>query len=283
MNNFLQRILSTVIICSLAIPFVLYVENGVVYLFFPFAIAGLFEYTLLCTTYLTEPFFAYVESRNSPTLWDILIRVTFSSFPILIFLKHRFLTPDFVSEAVVFCFHYLLMFPQISDFHVQFEETLIGIIWICPSVIICMQYGLEDPMKLIIICTMTWMADGGGMIFGKIFGNTISQPSFMNFLQKISPNKTIEGIFGGYIFSILSAYGFSFIPLKFEANLFVLCIICATMGQIGDLVESAFKRWKGIKDSRMFWTPLHYFGGIMDRCDSIFFALPATYLYLKGF
>ncbi|OPX31142.1 MAG: hypothetical protein B1H40_04460 [Candidatus Latescibacteria bacterium 4484_181] len=58
----------------------------------------------------------------------------------------------------------------------------------------------------------------------------------------------------------------------------VLGFIIAIGSQLGDLIESLFKRDAGVKDSSRI-IPGH--GGVLDRFDSVFCALPLAYLYLK--
>ncbi|WOO87367.1 phosphatidate cytidylyltransferase [Mollicutes bacterium LVI A0039] len=113
-------------------------------------------------------------------------------------------------------------------------------------------------------------------------------------LSKISPNKTIEGSVGGLLLSpfatiavmkivhlLLANVTISFIPFDFStlvnynpfSSLFILIIVSfviAILGQIGDLVESYFKRSAEIKDSGFI---VYGHGGILDRIDSWIFPM----------
>lgn len=113
-------------------------------------------------------------------------------------------------------------------------------------------------------------------------------------LSKISPNKTIEGSIGGILLSPfatilvmyivefgLSGLSLSFVPFDFStlgnynpfATLIMLVIVSfviAILGQVGDLVESYFKRSSGIKDSGKI---VYGHGGILDRVDSWIFPI----------
>ncbi|MEO8232640.1 MAG: phosphatidate cytidylyltransferase, partial [Ignavibacteriota bacterium] len=103
---------------------------------------------------------------------------------------------------------------------------------------------------MIIICTTTWMGDGGGYIIGRILGGKIFyEMECWRFIRAMSPSKTIEGSLGYLAFSLTFAYisTFFYHKISFE-KIIVLGFICGIFGQIGDLVESAFKRRKGIKD-----------------------------------
>ena len=116
-------------------------------------------------------------------------------------------------------------------------------------------------------------SDIGGFIFGKIFKG----PK----LTKISPNKTISGTIGSFIFCLISLFLFINISdldleLNFKNILFILII--SLISQIGDLFISYLKRKAKIKDTGNL-LPGH--GGVLDRLDGIIFALPFSYFLLK--
>ena len=108
------------------------------------------------------------------------------------------------------------------------------------------------------------MSDIGGLVFGKIFKGKK--------LTKISPNKTIAGSVGSFIFSMI------LIPIFYEylTNQNLQCIIIITIlislgSQLGDLFISVLKRKAKVKDTSDI-LPGH--GGILDRIDGIIFAIP---------
>ena len=108
------------------------------------------------------------------------------------------------------------------------------------------------------------MSDIGGIIFGKIFKGKK--------LTKISPNKTISGSFGSFIFSVLT------IPFFYKhqidqtlLNIFLITIIISLTSQLGDLFISHIKRKAKVKDTSDL-LPGH--GGVLDRLDGIIFAIP---------
>ena len=115
------------------------------------------------------------------------------------------------------------------------------------------------------------MSDIGGLVFGKIFKGKK--------LTKISPNKTISGSIGSFIFSIL------LIPFFFKSlidhnllNIFLITIIVSLISQLGDLFISYLKRKAKVKDTSDL-LPGH--GGVLDRIDGIIFAIPlGIYLFI---
>jgi phosphatidate cytidylyltransferase len=118
-----------------------------------------------------------------------------------------------------------------------------------------------------------WLADTFAYAFGTWFGQRKLAP-------QVSPGKTWVGFvfaFPGGLIAALAAY--QFLKGEFALYLIVLASLAATLfGQIGDLIESAIKRDCGVKDSSNL-IPGH--GGVLDRFDSLIFALPAVYLTLK--
>ncbi len=117
-----------------------------------------------------------------------------------------------------------------------------------------------------------WIIDTAAYFVGANFGKHKLSPA-------ISPNKTVEGFVGGFLGAILTAGIFNFIFLKQVgfAHLILPGLVIAFFGQLGDLVESIFKREMGVKDSSNL-IPGH--GGMLDRFDSLVMAAPALYLYL---
>jgi len=112
------------------------------------------------------------------------------------------------------------------------------------------------------------LSDIGGYVFGKIFK--------WKKLTKISPKKTLSGVLGSFIFSLLSIFVANLIlPKEFTINFldpkfFFLAIILSLVAQAGDLTISYFKRLERIKDTGKI-LPGH--GGIFDRIDGLMFAI----------
>ena len=133
----------------------------------------------------------------------------------------------------------------------------------------------EGAVFFLYIISICFFTDIGGYIVGKTVGGKK--------LSKISPNKTISGTIGSFLFSI--------IPLLFLLNIVYLdltpnfsnilfCLLISLVSQLGDLFISFLKRKAKIKDTGKI-LPGH--GGFLDRLDGIIFAVPFSYLLLKFF
>jgi len=118
-----------------------------------------------------------------------------------------------------------------------------------------------------------WLSDTLAMFVGKAFGKRKLAPT-------VSPNKTVAGFIGGMLGGIIVALILKFwrLPEYSLPELFLAGILISLVGQLGDLVESCWKRAIGIKDSSAL-IPGH--GGVLDRFDSLLFAAPALYFYLR--
>ena len=108
------------------------------------------------------------------------------------------------------------------------------------------------------------LSDIGGYIFGKTFkGKKLSM---------ISPNKTISGSFGAFLFSIILVPFFqNYFFFLNMINLFIITIFLSFISQFGDLFISYFKRISDKKDTGNI-LPGH--GGLLDRFDGMLFSLP---------
>ena len=134
-------------------------------------------------------------------------------------------------------------------------------------------HRLEGPIFFLYVISICIFTDIGGYVSGKIIGGKK--------LTKISPNKTISGTIGSFIFSVIPLIlflNFSFLDLEFNLNFIVFGLLVSLISQIGDLFISFLKRKAKIKDTGKI-LPGH--GGILDRVDGIIFAVPFSYILLK--
>jgi len=121
----------------------------------------------------------------------------------------------------------------------------------------------------------TWLNDTLAYGIGKGIGQR-------KLAEAISPQKTYEGFFGALTLSIPFSFFYlkSFLPKVFPLNFILLSVLLTILAQIGDLLESVFKREAKVKDSSNL---LLGHGGFLDRIDSLLFTIPAFYYWLKVF
>ena len=133
--------------------------------------------------------------------------------------------------------------------------------------------GFYDPSIILGCFILIWVNDSFAYIVGKSFGK-------QKLFYSISPHKTVEGFLGGLLFCCISASIVSrYIDDTLSTpNWLIIAIIVSVFGTLGDLIESKLKRESNVKDSGKI-IPGH--GGILDRLDSIIFASPYIYLFLK--
>ena len=135
----------------------------------------------------------------------------------------------------------------------------------------------EKAIWVVYLCTLLLITigmDSGAWFFGKFFGQRKLCP-------QISPNKTLEGLLGGCLVASLISSLFWY---GIVGNITLIQIVClgffGLLSQIGDLVQSKFKREYNVKDSSCL-IPGH--GGIYDRLDSVIFLAPFFTLLIGRF
>jgi phosphatidate cytidylyltransferase len=132
----------------------------------------------------------------------------------------------------------------------------------------------EGLVALILVLLVVWATDIGGYFAGRGIGGPKLWP-------QVSPNKTWSGAIGGFVASLVVAAGFAAFDLGKIAPMFVLGACLSAASQLGDLLESAFKRHFGVKDSSHI-IPGH--GGLMDRLDGYVAAIVVAAIFgiLRG-
>ena len=126
---------------------------------------------------------------------------------------------------------------------------------------------------LLFLFAVLWAGDTAAMGLGSWLGKHKLAPA-------VSPNKSVEGFFGGLLGAlvigiVMYLWKFHDVPVY---HVLILALGCSLFGQLGDLVESMWKRSRGIKDSSAI-IPGH--GGVLDRFDSLLFGAPFMYLYIS--
>jgi phosphatidate cytidylyltransferase len=139
-------------------------------------------------------------------------------------------------------------------------------------ILIANYYDEFNPNILFGAFLLVWVNDTFAYLIGKNFGK-------QKLFSSISPKKTVEGFLGGLLFACVSSFFIAKYSDTLEfTNWLILAIIISVFGTLGDLIESKYKRQAGVKDSGVIM-PGH--GGLLDRLDSIIFAAPFIYLFLR--
>jgi phosphatidate cytidylyltransferase len=129
--------------------------------------------------------------------------------------------------------------------------------------------GTQGPQLLLFALVIIWVGDSGGYFVGRSAGKHLLAPH-------LSPKKTWEGTVASFLGSLIVAVIFARflnVPLP---HLLAMAALGNVAGQVGDLLESAYKRSAGIKDSGSI-LPGH--GGVLDRIDALILAIPVVWYY----
>jgi len=231
------------IICNVEFSRLVNQRSNISYIIFAFLYIYFtyFEYTLISNSFFNE-------SK------DILL--VFSVFVLIFLIRDLFVKknlPKFIARNYIASTFYLSSsFVFIALIPMFFENFNSGII--------------------LGVFVLAWVNDSFAYAIGKNFGK-------QKLFESVSPNKTIEGFFGGLFFTCIGSYAISYFTDSSltNSNWLFISIIVSVFGTIGDLIESKYKRQAKVKDSGII-LPGH--GGLLDRLDSIILASPFIYLFL---
>lgn len=154
---------------------------------------------------------------------------------------------------------------------VSIGVTLLGVLWIgipLAHAVLLRDLPSHGAALLIDVLVGTFVADTAAYATGRMFGSHKIAPN-------ISPNKTIEGLIGGFL---IGTMGFWFAGLYQDwlsgVDALLIGAAVAAVAPMGDLFESMLKRDLGTKDTGTIFGP---HGGILDRLDAVFFTVVVGY------
>jgi phosphatidate cytidylyltransferase len=251
------------IICSLVggIPFLLAINLVIG--------VGLFEFYRMMEAKGIRPFKTVGVTAGLIVSWYVYFQGGFYS--------SLFLTLVLIAIMVLELFR---RDGELAVFHIA--STIFGVFyvaWLGSHIILLRQLGESLPgadlggMFVILAFALAWGTDTGAYFVGNAIGRR-------KLLPRVSPDKTLEGAFGGVAVCLIAAFiaKFTFAPFLGTHDALVLGIISPAMATLGDLVESLMKRDVKVKDTSRA-LPGH--GGMLDRFDSVLFVAPLVYYYLR--
>ena len=196
-----------------------------------------------------------------------------TSFILLAIFSFSYFNKYLLFVVLLFCFYqifyeFFIILRKIlaGKYQIYFVLMLLILLILLSYLVIFVWNSLVngtdlDKIFLLIIILITISSDIGGYIFGKVFKGKK--------LTSISPNKTISGMLGSYVMSIMVVF-FCFKNLIDNSYLLFIIFLVSTISQFGDLFVSYLKRKGNFKDTGEI-LPGH--GGILDRFDGMIFAL----------
>lgn len=123
--------------------------------------------------------------------------------------------------------------------------------------------------EIFYVFLLLWISDSFAYLVGSKFGKRKLAPH-------ISPNKSVEGLIGGVVSTMLVGLVVEYLEPSLRGNWIVVSLIIAILAPVGDLAESKLKRKFKVKDSGNL-IPGH--GGLLDRLDSFIFCIPFVFAY----
>jgi|TARA_B110000977_G_scaffold197459_1_gene280028 phosphatidate cytidylyltransferase len=263
MRELIRRLLTGGVYVFILLAAVFLNSDAFDFLFMAFGLACIYEYKRITKLRGYYLFMAYLA------LWWFFIYLIQNKFTIGILLGATLIINSFL-------LYYLL---KIKQQHLTKSMTFIsGLFYIGGGCIFLtlIPYTTPEFAKMLItgIFLIIWMNDSFAYLVGKQFGKN-------KLYASVSPKKTIEGALGGLVFGLIAALLIASIDSLLSLNQWlILALVVVVFGNLGDLLESKFKRVAGLKDSGAI-LPGH--GGMLDRLDSLIFAAPFAYLLILIF
>ena len=269
MNNFTLRLIFGLLYALLIIGSALGGHYFLYPLFLVFMLLCIYEFSKL------------IDLKSG---YPLLLALTFFSAAIITNEEAVFNNQDLIHKILVALFGFALFFTFISalissrKIAIQYlgKIFLLLVYTIIPfSLFVKIPFlnttSTYDPYVILGIFALIWSNDVFAYLIGKNFGKH-------KLIERVSPNKTIEGFIGGFVFTYITGYFISnYCDSLLSYQWLAIAIIVNVFGVLGDLIESMFKRQAGVKDSSNL-IPGH--GGFLDRLDSVIFATPFIFVYL---
>ena len=256
-QEFLQRSITAICLSAVVIALVLFSPNLI-----------LITFIFLISLAL---FFEWMKVSESSFKKKIIFLLIFSFLIVCIlgigtlFEPIPFITMLGITIWIVVAYQIFFKKGRLSS-NFTFTNFWIGLILISTFCLTCFQFVNGSKLFLLIAIFNVAIFDSGAYIIGKNFGKN-------SFLPELSPNKTIEGLIGGLISSIVFVIFLCILIEEVSLRASAALMLSIPFALCGDYFFSFLKRKANIKDTGSI-LPGH--GGLLDRVDSHLAAIPMT-------
>lgn len=270
MSNLATRILTAIVFVAVMLSGVYYSPLSLFLLFLLVNFGGFWEYQTLIDIY---PANKHEKPRQERWALGLLGTVVYA---LIVATYLQWIPFEYLALLLPIgsgLFLKELFAPKSKYPFIRVGLNLMGLVYIalpCALINLIANYqGAFEPNRLLGIFLVIWANDAAAYVVGRLIGKT---PLF----PRISPNKTWEGSIGGLLGGLAVTFLIPMVfPNDFDLHVwYAVGLTAIVFGSLGDLVESMFKRSLGVKDSGSL-LPGH--GGILDRFDALFFAIPFIY------
>lgn len=254
-----KRVISAIIALIIAVP--IFIKGGMLFNLFIYVLSmlGLKEFLNMKATKKELPSFIDFISYIVMTL---IVVSNFERTDIVFSLDYRIIVGLFLIFLLpTIIYHDRKKYSVVDAFHL-----IGGIFFLGVSFSLMILLRNIDLKILIYLFIITIITDTYAYLTGRLIGQH-------KLLEDISPNKTWEGTIGGTVFGVLISTVYYMTVFNSKTSLIIVILMSlflSILGQYGDLVFSAIKRYYGKKD---FSNIMPGHGGILDRFDSIIFVI----------
>ncbi len=269
MKTLLTRSISGIIFVSLVVFCLLADEKFMLALFGLISAIGLYEYHLLFSSQKRFNYPTIISSVFGALCFLLMMQpLVYENQSGLDGINHAIL--HLTITILVFCVFQLIYKRKelLSNMLFLLSGIIYIVIPLCMGAILHWQDQGVFPI-LLGLFLLVWTNDTFAYICGNLFGKH-------KLIISISPNKTWEGSIGGFLFTVLAGFLIDTYLLHGDYFWTIAAILVSPAAVIGDLFESALKRKNNVKDTGNIM-PGH--GGILDRFDAMFFAIPFFYIW----
>ena len=280
-----------VIVAILLVPTLLFVYAGESFFYIDLKALPILIFTNLVVGIGTYEFYSMVK-KSGREVYDKFGIIIALLIPNTIYLKY-YIFPFFEDKTLkililsaLFMFLHRIFTNKIQGTLEKISLTLLGIIYVSVFFSQILLIYAIDPIVVLILQVLVWVSD----TMAGVTGMAIGRKFFKNGFTEISPKKSVEGALGSLFFTGLAfslifyfisrAYPTEMISTSSMIFAFIFGVITSFIAQIGDLVESLFKRECGVKDSGKI---LLGHGGILDRFDSMLIVIPCYMFFMALF